>query len=368
MKKIVFIPRHDRFSHNRLFATTGRSEGWHLGPFSKLKEELLKVGYECSTGDIEPVADLLVFLDLPETRQKTLQIIQKYNCKCILLIMESPSGRHHFFNPKNHDLFDLVITYHPKLCDLSSKYVRYYLPVEDDVYKSMRNAPLFKDRKLAVMVNANKQLGWCHLLESRKNAAIHTMPFVGKFLNGWSVGMSDVLFSSRGELYSCRRDLARSAEVVCPKGFNVYGIGWNGERVSRLDIIRKPRKYACYSGFADDKINTLSKYRFAIAYENVEGSFGYISEKIFDAFAARTVPVYRGDKSAYDIFPKDALIDGRQFKSSKALLNYLMTFGQEKWDHMLDAASDFLKEERSKAFSSREFVGILKKCILDILN
>lgn len=367
MKKIVFVPREEAFGCNRLFDANGRVNGWHLGPFSKLANELLEFGCECTTDEEALSADLVVFVDLPETREKALGIVEKYGAPCALLIMESPSGRQHFFSPQNHDLFDRVISYHSGLASLSRKYIHFYLPVEDDVLQPRENRLSFKERKLVSMINTNRQVGWGHSLESRKNSGMHTLPVIGKFFTGWKINISDVVFSARGELYSVRRDIAHAAETVCRNSFGLYGRGWDGGRVSRLNMLKSARKYACYAGFADDKIYAQSQYRFAIAYENCEGNYGYLSEKIFDAFAARTVPVYRGDKSAYDIFPADSFIDGRRFSSSRALLEYIDQIDEMEWNHMLEVGSDFVKNECVDKFSADAFVGTVRRCVMDLL-
>lgn len=50
-------------------------------------------------------------------------------------------------------------------------------------------------------------------------------------------------------------------------------------------------KYPEYAGRVDDKIKELSKYKYAIVIEN-EADF--VSEKLFDAIAAKCVPIYIG--------------------------------------------------------------------------
>ena len=63
--------------------------------------------------------------------------------------------------------------------------------------------------------------------------------------------------------------------------FDLYGIGWEKELV--------------YKGYIKDKFDTISRYKFNFCLENFYGFRGYITEKIFDAMLAGTVPVYYGD-------------------------------------------------------------------------
>jgi alpha(1,3/1,4) fucosyltransferase len=51
----------------------------------------------------------------------------------------------------------------------------------------------------------------------------------------------------------------------------------------------------------------LRKFKFTIAFENSRRA-GYATEKLFDAFAADTVPIYWGDPELHNIVNKDAVI------------------------------------------------------------
>lgn len=63
-----------------------------------------------------------------------------------------------------------------------------------------------------------------------------------------------------------------------------------------------------------DKIEFESKYKFSIACENSSHS-GYLSEKLLDAFAAGTVPIYWGDPDVDKIFNKKSFIDCQKFSN-----------------------------------------------------
>ncbi len=57
-----------------------------------------------------------------------------------------------------------------------------------------------------------------------------------------------------------------------------------------------------------DKQNFLKNYRFNIAFENSSYP-GYSTEKLVDAFAAHTVPIYWGDPRIAEVFNPDSFID-----------------------------------------------------------
>jgi hypothetical protein len=50
------------------------------------------------------------------------------------------------------------------------------------------------------------------------------------------------------------------------------------------------------------KIDTISKYKFVLAFENTN-SKDYVTEKIYHAFLAGTIPVYMGAPNAKNFIP-----------------------------------------------------------------
>lgn len=66
------------------------------------------------------------------------------------------------------------------------------------------------------------------------------------------------------------------------------------------------------AGRREAKMRFLSLFRFTIAFENSEHS-GYATEKITDAFAARTIPIYWGDPDIADEFNPDSFVNARAF-------------------------------------------------------
>ena len=61
-------------------------------------------------------------------------------------------------------------------------------------------------------------------------------------------------------------------------------------------------------GPVDDKLAFQQRHKFAIAFENTSHD-GYTTEKLIQAFAAQTVPIYWGDPRVTETFNKDAFIN-----------------------------------------------------------
>jgi hypothetical protein len=70
------------------------------------------------------------------------------------------------------------------------------------------------------------------------------------------------------------------------------------------DILDK----SCYHSV--ELLNVFNKYKFIICYENSYAD-GYITEKIFNCFFAKTIPIYKGSEKISDYINSNSYIDGR---------------------------------------------------------
>lgn len=143
-------------------------------------------------------------------------------------------------------------------------------------------------------------------------------------------------------IYHKRQQIAEFFLANHPDNFDLYGAGW-------------PSKFSeMHKGFVarDDKINKLSEYKFAITLDSYINQKGYISEKIFDAFFARTVPVYLGASNIGDYIPKECFIDIRDFNSFDGLYAYLIKMTKEEYNLRLSAIDEFLESDKFNTFFS----------------
>ena len=60
-------------------------------------------------------------------------------------------------------------------------------------------------------------------------------------------------------------------------------------------------------GIVKDKIKFLSDYKFSLCFENSKTD-GYISEKLFEAFEAGTIPIYYGDDTVLELINNKSYI------------------------------------------------------------
>jgi len=113
------------------------------------------------------------------------------------------------------------------------------------------------------------------------------------------------------------------------------------------------------------KLNTLSKYKFSICFENIKDQSGYITEKIFDCFFARTVPVYLGADNVKDYIPENTFIDMRNFKNIDEMYEYLLSISEECYIEYLKNIVSFLNSAAFKdIFSADAYVERIKSVII----
>lgn len=86
-----------------------------------------------------------------------------------------------------------------------------------------------------------------------------------------------------------------------------------------------------------DKINFQKQYKFVIACENQQFS-EYNTEKIFDAFASNSIPIYWGDPKIEKIYNEKAFINCNNYKSLEEVLEVVKQLDNddEKYLEMLN--------------------------------
>ena len=76
----------------------------------------------------------------------------------------------------------------------------------------------------------------------------------------------------------------------------------------------------------DNKKEFLQTCKFAIAFENEGGNNyqGYVTEKIIDAFVARTVPIYWGDPTITKVFNPKAFLNRHDYSSDQEFIQAII--------------------------------------------
>lgn len=163
----------------------------------------------------------------------------------------------------------------------------------------------------------------------------------------------------------------RLEAIVYFKGLgqlDLYGRGWNSlwrippRYRKQLALILKDGVVA-----VDNKIETISKYKFNLCFENVRYP-GYVTEKIFDAMMAGTIPVYYGAPDIVDFVPPQAFIDASKFSSLEELHHSMANISLNAAMEMLNAAHVFLHSKEGMQFSNEAVVSSIGEKIEAYIN
>ncbi|MCR5012724.1 MAG: hypothetical protein K6A72_10295 [Lachnospiraceae bacterium] len=104
---------------------------------------------------------------------------------------------------------------------------------------------------------------------------------------------------------------------------NPYAMGERDEMYLKLSEYKQVDSGGRYrnnvGGPVDDKIAFEKDYRFTLAFEN-SGMSGYTTEKILEAFAGDTIPIYWGNPRIKEEFNPESFIDASSFGSVEAAI------------------------------------------------
>ena len=106
----------------------------------------------------------------------------------------------------------------------------------------------------------------------------------------------------------------------------------------------------------DDKIEFQSHCKFSIAFENASYR-GYTSEKILDAFASGTVPIYYGNPDIYKDIRKGSFINAHEYSSLDELVSEVIRIDQDDEVYMQMINMDpFVYNPDSVKKNEKEFI------------
>lgn len=348
-KTILFSMRG--LGNNAIF--TINNENDHNVQWKVLKQNLAELGYDIKTTDDNDLntAERILFFDYPSLgipctkssfRRITKQLLGRSTTtperavyqeainlglrdRTVLMLWEPGSVVPENYTKETYEKFDTILTWNDDLVD-KKKFFKYLHPYPA---RGEKEVVPYRDKKTLVNISWNK----------------HS--------------------SEKHELYSERRASIAFFDHTLPTQFELFGYGWNkpATRIERLFPFLV-KKYQSYRGTCSDKLATLSHYKFTLCYENTQHVNGFISEKIFDCFNAKTVPIYWGADNIENYIPKSAFIDRRDFRTNAELLAFLETIDETQYAAYIAAIEAFLQSDAYTAFLPEQFadtvINILK--------
>lgn len=298
--------------------------------FIELRRRLATHGIALATQDIH-APETAVFV-LSVDNALPFQTMPRPTGQPWYLLLSEPATYHpHNYRPENQRVFDRIFTYDHTLVD-NRRYFGYRFAIDFESYPPFVGVTEaeFERRKLCSVVAASFSIS---APPAGSGSLLHERYRVLKWFSDHHPAEFD--FFSRGvdsrELESFPG--ARLLRRVLPGVF----FGWLGRYRKRVfdRVYRGPI-------LPDAKIERLRDYRFSIAYENTGDVPGYLTEKIFDCFAAAVVPVYLGDPDVARTMPPACFIDRRHFASHEALYAHLRQMSYPAYAAHVAAIGEYL--------------------------
>ena len=205
-------------------------------------------------------------------------------------------------------------------------------------------------RDFLVMMNSNKlpSLNWNELYRERLRAVEHFGAFgeIDLYGKGWD---GPPFRLGYGVLPGTVQYALRSSESAF-------------RRIVPDPVLMAARR--AWKGAAESKSETISRYDFAICFENAALK-GWITEKIFDCFFAGTVPVYWGAPDISEHVPEEAFIDMRRFSTYADLRRFLKALSPAEIAAYRTAARDFIDSGAFGKFRKDAFVDIFRDIFVE---
>lgn len=323
---IAIIPGGNEYLNNKIFQADNlilNRDNCH-DYLIMFKENMEHLGHKVGTYDVFRPEDinLLIVYRIDFMISHYLKVMRKNNhCAVFYMMTEPPiiSQLHHYEQLKEFD-FNKIFTWNDDEIPKSDKIIKLnYLNPKINPYKIPSVA--FREKKLMATVIGRKK---------------------SNFPN---------------ELYTERLKVVKYFSAQ-KEHFSLYGRGWDKDKRSWIKNLWK--------GEIDNKNKVLRNYKYTLCFENSAGYNGYITEKIFDAFASGSVPVYYGAKNITHYIPTNTFIDYSLLRSPEKLYSFLENIDERTYNEYLSNTKNFLNSSKYEQFCSISYSKILTTTIEDI--
>ena len=118
---------------------------------------------------------------------------------------------------------------------------------------------------------------------------------------------------------------------------------------------------------AREKIMWLRQgFLFNLCFENSNISY-YVTEKIWQAFVGRTIPIYYSNDTIYETFPKGSFIDYRDFKNKAQLYQYILDMPADEYLDRLNLGIEFVSRYKEHIAEFKRWQKTARQHIYDNL-
>ena len=261
------------------------------------------------------IPQLIVMVDLPLQHSGLQRLISRYpSVPLVLLVAETPLERQAQHCGANLRSFAAVLSYNRRLgarcpqlhrCNLPFRFSRGLQPASQTVL-----SPIERTIACTYVGNAHSS-GW------RRNYQYQLgwrgWPLLWQYLQGWRLPIAAAWRDERYGAYGVRAAAVLAASSVFASRFVLSGKSWGTGGTgwfSRWFPDRRLKLQSQHLGLSPgSKVTALRNSTFTLACENYLGDPGYVSEKVFDAMAAGSIPIYIGAPGSLPVELNGAVID-----------------------------------------------------------
>jgi len=334
MKNIGIINYYESLNNDNVLFTNNSnsimSDYFELMISIRNQFSLENINLEIFNVDRISIYDLVIFVDYPQST-KILNMLVQLKIKVYLIVWESIVVNENNFNLRKLNTFNKVFTYYDDLID---------------------NKNIFK---FSYSVNLPSQLSINN--KDRMNKLVFIAG--NKFSN------------HKNSLYSYRSQLIDWFIKNEPTLLDLYGPGWEFNLLKNK-YIRRTLKFLklskifvnkfitkVYKGKADNKITILKNYKFSLVIENAKNVNGYITEKIFHAFMAGTIPFYLGAPNVDSFIDANCYINLKDFNNFSEVADFIRKMDDNSYNQYFVNINSFLKSSKSNLFRHNYFSKVL---------
>ncbi len=325
---------------------------------SELNKILTNSQFCCVTADIalemlsnkiiKPERILVIQHNMDPLSKK---LIELGSIPFLITIFESPLYAPNFYNSLNK--LEQIFYYSLVFCDLkdeNSKRSAVRFPSFFKNNSTIQNQQPWKDRKFSCMVVGNKYVP----LQTFKDTNN-----ISEFSWLLIMRLKRLLRPKNESLPTSLRDAQlqdKRIEAIIyftnKSLLDLYGRKWNTLWLTPPKFRSNLKKAIGNKDIstASDKIQVLRSYKFNFCFENISHP-GYITEKIFDALIAETIPVYWGPKNIHQFIPANIFIDASRFSCFDELLVHMEKITESEAELMIQQGKKFLQSTPGASFS-----------------
>lgn len=279
------------------------------------------------------------------------KLIELGSIPFLITIFESPLYAPNFYN--SISILEKIFCHSLVFCDLkdeNSKRSAVRFPSFFQKNLTAQNPQPWKNRKFSCMVVGNKYVP-LQTFKDLNNIYEFTWLFIMRIKRLIRTKNESLPISLRNAQLQDKR-IEAIIYFTNKSSLDLYGRKWDS-----LWFI--PPKFRCKLKKAignkkisspADKIETLRSYKFNLCFENVSYP-GYITEKIFDALIAETIPVYWGPENINQFIPENIFINASRFSCFNELHTHMKNISESEAELMIQQGKKFLQSTHGESFS-----------------